>query len=342
MFYAGVNNFRALAIFLIVFGHCFWISGWYPSDMAGRVYLYLLPGGTFFFVFISGFLFAHLNAPVFNYPDFVRRKARNILSPYLALSVIPVIFAVITHYPGYFTDEREGFYFQYLLPFIKYIVTGRVFTGYWYIPFIVIVFFVLSPLLVRYYRLPLRSQLIIFSSLLVISSLVHRPVDNLNPLQNLVYFIPVFLAGMVFNQQFSVFRSKLSLAWGLLLLSLALSLYQSYYLEISHNSHKAFWEYTRVDLKVFEKTLQAVAVLVLLERLFDRRYALLDLIASASFAIFFLHPVVIAVFKRLIDGAFSGFLYWHVLTVLVFFTSLLTAYILKRILGKYSRPLIGW
>lgn len=341
MFYTGVNNFRALAIFLIVFGHCFWISGWYPSDTAGRSYLYLLPGGTFFFAFISGFLFAHLNAETFSYPDFLRKKARNILFPYLALSLIPVIFAVITHYPGYFIDERSGFYFEFLQPFFSYLLTGRVFTGYWYIPFIMTLF-VLSPLLVRYYQLNLATQLIIVAILLVVASVGHRPVDNLSPLQNLVYFTPVFMAGMVFNQQFAFFRNRMVLAWGLLFLSVALSLYQSYYLGYSHNSHKDFLEYTRVDLKVFEKTIQAIAVLILFERLFDRKNALLDLIASASFAIFFLHPIVIAVFKRLIDGAFSGFLYWHLLTVAVFFTSLLAAYILKQLLGRYSRPVIGW
>ena len=185
MFYHGINNFRALSIFLIVFGHCFWISNWYPDKTWQNVYLYMIPGGTFFFAFISGFLFAHLNVSTFRYADFIARKWRNIASPYLWISVPVICFAVVVQYPGYFVDSRDGFYYQYLLPFFKYLLTGRVFTGYWYIPFILLVF-AISPLLVRFYHLSSRVQLMMVAVLLLLAMFVHRAEDNLNPLQSFV------------------------------------------------------------------------------------------------------------------------------------------------------------
>ncbi|HEX5791775.1 MAG TPA: hypothetical protein VFY01_00770, partial [Rheinheimera sp.] len=59
-------------------------------------------------------------------------------------------------------------------------------------------------------------------------------------------------------------------------------------------------------------------------------------------AIFFLHPMVIAVFKRILQNQFAGFVYWHILTFTVFFTTLLLAWLAKQMLGKHSRQVIGW
>ena len=342
MFFNGINNFRALAIFLIVFGHCFWIANWQPESTWQQVYLYMLPGGTFFFAFISGFLFAHLNVTTFRYADFIGKKWRYIASPYLCIAIPLIIFAVIVQYPGYFIDQRDGFYYQYLQPFAQYLLTGRVLTGYWYIPFIMLVF-ALSPVLVRFYYLSSKVQLALVSLLLLLAMFVHRSEDNLNPLQSFVYFLPVFMFGMVFSKHFAALRQRyLWLPWCLLVASILLSVYQSAYLGIAHNAHKAFFTYAGMDLKVLEKVMQAVAILLLFERHWQQRHRLVDLVASASFAIFFLHPVVIAVFKRVINGAFSGFVYWHLLTLAVFFSTLLLAWSIKLLLGPYSRRVIGW
>lgn len=343
MFFNGINNFRALAIFLIVCGHCFWISNWSPEQRWEKVYLYMIPGGTFFFAFISGFLFAHLNVKSFKYADFIGKKWRNIASPYLFLSVPVICLAVVVQYPGYFIDERPGVYYQYIQPFIQYLLTGRVLTGYWYIPFIMLVF-AISPLLVRFYRMHNQAlQLLIVGVLLIIAMFVHRSEDNLNPLQSFVYFLPVFMFGMVFNRHYTVLRENYPwLPWVLLVLSLVLSVYQSAWLGIAHNAHKAFFTYSGVDLKLIEKLMQAVAILLLFERYWQQRHKLIDLIASASFAIFFLHPWVIALFKRVLQDKFAGFVYWHVLTITVFFTTLFLAWLAKKILGSYSRRVIGW
>lgn len=343
MFFHGINNFRALAIFLIVCGHCFWIANWYPQQTWEKVYLYMIPGGTFFFAFISGFLFAHLNVSRFRYAEFFAKKWRNIASPYLCLAIPVICLAVVTQYPGYFVDERPGFYYQYLLPFFQYLLTGRVLTGYWYIPFIMLVFAV-SPLLVRFYRMHNQAlQLLIVAVLLLTAMFVHRSEDNLNPLQSFVYFLPVFMFGMVFNRHFALLRDNYRLLpWLLLLISLVLSVYQSAGLGIAHNAHKAFFTYGGADLKLIEKVMQAVAILLLFERYWQQRYRLIDLIASASFAIFFLHPMVIAIFKRILQNHFAGFIYWHILTFTVFFTTLLLAWLAKQMLGKHSRQVIGW
>lgn len=62
-FLNNINYFRGLAIVFIVLGHCisFGVSNFNENkSLIACIINYILPGGTNFFVFISGYLLHHI------------------------------------------------------------------------------------------------------------------------------------------------------------------------------------------------------------------------------------------------------------------------------------------
>ncbi|MFT6919287.1 MAG: hypothetical protein ACJA2G_001922 [Cognaticolwellia sp.] len=46
---------------------------------------------------------------------------------------------------GYFLPKSDGYYDMFIVPVVKYYVSGRFLTAYWYIPCIIVTF-IISPL----------------------------------------------------------------------------------------------------------------------------------------------------------------------------------------------------
>ena len=88
-----IDYFRAIAIVLIVAGHCiFWGK---PQGIIRQTNLYLFTGGTFLFVFIAGFLFQYLSYK-FEYKSYLIKKWNNVVLPYIITLIPVVIFATFT------------------------------------------------------------------------------------------------------------------------------------------------------------------------------------------------------------------------------------------------------
>jgi peptidoglycan/LPS O-acetylase OafA/YrhL len=101
---------------------------------------------------------------------------------------------------------------------------------------------------------------------------------------------------------------------------------------------------TAIDLNLFQKVFLCAFFMVFLHRFEHYNSRLLDLIATTSFSIYFLHPFVIQLFKR-IDSRLNvpnGWVTFTILVSLIILVSVAIAYALKRLLGSKSRLLIGW
>ena len=70
--------------------------------------------------------------------------------------------------------------------------------AYWYVPFILTTF-LLSPIHKWYLDQKLPTQLWIFAALTLAAGVVHRPLDNDNVLQSVVFFTPIYLMGMLMS-----------------------------------------------------------------------------------------------------------------------------------------------
>lgn len=345
MYLHSMTNLRALSIVLIVFSHTYWISGWQATTFYMQLYKSIIAGGTFYFLFISGYLFNHLSVKKFIYRSFLKQKFKNIVSPYLFISIFPIIVALIMHTPYseyFFTQDGQGLWLEYIKPAVFYILSGRVLTGYWYIPFIILVFLV-SPIFVRYSKSSYKTQLIILTITFLIAGFTHRAIDNMNPFQAFVNFIPMFIFGVFCSKHDKKIKELFS-SYAILLItiSVCISSYQILILNIHGNLSKAMFFYNGFDLKQLEKMIQVLGVYLLFDKYSKKDYKFISLLASTSFAIYFLHPIVIFVIKRIASSDWIGFIYWNLLSLFVIAVCILGALIVKKILGHKSRYVIGW
>ena len=144
-----IHIFRAIAIIIIVAGHCF------KSQQAflGAICKALFPEGTVLFVFIAGFLFQYLSDN-FDYPSYLKKKFFNVICPYLVTSIVGIIamFLIPSHNPFHTLNK--------FLQIPMFLTTGWIHNGpTWYI-MMTSIFFLCATILLK-----LENKLI-FSNIL--------------------------------------------------------------------------------------------------------------------------------------------------------------------------------
>jgi surface polysaccharide O-acyltransferase-like enzyme len=249
------------------------------------------------------------------------------------------------HFDGYFLATGDGAVAHYIVPYLKYLWTGVFFIPYWYIAFIMLMF-LLSPLHVAFIRLGLRFRLAILTLGLVTAALLHRPVDNLNTVQSIGYFLPVYLFGIQCSMHKDwVYRTFARRELVLLALALVPLVWQTLGLGDVGNYNKAPFAWGGVDWVLVQKVFLCLFLMVFLHRFEEKEWKVLGLLASSSFGIYFVHAWVLAVAYGVKDGRVIGglsYLVWPVATALVTALSVCIGWVGRRILGKRSRMLIGW
>lgn len=352
MFLHSFNYFRGIAILIIVAGHCLYMSGWEIDSVADKWLANLVLGGTTLFVFISGFLFHHIYAARFTYRKFMATKIKNVLTPYLVLSGPLVLYSVLI--------KGGGPYAEYIFPpqsrgladavqaIIFYLWTGRILEAYWYIPFIMVVF-AGSPLVLCFIRLRPTARFLLVGGLFIIALFVQRPVLNLSVLQSVVYFLPVYLFGILVSlHRETVYQYLTGRELHLLLVIVLLALVQAVYYPSFGNLHKQPWVLSLPDLLLVQKILLCLFFTVLLNRLENKTIPFLGTLASASFAIYFIHPYLLWGVQLILDRRYplllqlQGPALWLVMTPVVLLVSLGIALGVRRVFKSYSRVVIGW
>lgn len=350
MFLNSINHFRAIAIIFIVAGHCFYTIDINLDSfgLLGRTFVNLVTGGTVLFVFISGFLFHHIFYKRYKFKKFMTGKLKKVLLPYTLLSIIPISLLVLKgdSYFDFYDPQGTGFVNFYVVPTLKYYFTGGFLTAYWYIPFAMLLF-LLSPLHMAFIKLTFKQQMLITLSLFVVSLLVHRPVDDIFIVQALIYFMPVYLLGIMCSEKKETIYARLKgKEIYFLLFAIAIALYQAKTGEIG-NYHKPPLAYQGLDLMVIQKASLCFFFMVWLHRFENLNSKYINLLASTSFAIYFTHGflmVLIRGFDKVTglttDG--SPWLWYPVVTVGMLLTSLVLALGMKRLLPNHSRYIIGY
>ena len=349
-FLNSLDYFRGIAIIIIVAGHSFAAIGWEPSGFVEDILFNLVLGGTSLFVFISGFLFHHVFYEKFKYKKFLVNKVKYVLVPYLVMSSLPIVLALIQksgeqiELNDYFFSGNQGVWAEYLRPMFLLIGTGHAAIAYWYIPFAMILF-ALSPLFIGYINSSLRVRNFCLLSSFVVAIIIHRPLYNLFVLQSIIYFLPVYLLGIQSSIHRTYIYTKLrNKEIYLLLLAIVLAVLQLKLLGSAGNFHKDMMVITIPDIIVLQKSLICLFFMVFLHRFESVNLSLLHRIASASFAIFFLHPLILRAFKfvlKYVALPIDNFGGWILMTALVVFLCYFIASALKKILPKSSRMIVG-
>lgn len=343
-----MEQFRAVAITFVVAGHVMYYSGVERDSQIELMLGNLLVNGTVYFVFIAGFLFHHLSRRGFSYGPFLRKKVKTLLVPYLFLGLVPVVFHVAhqnSHYAGHFLPQGEGVWAAYVEPAFKYYLTGRFMLAYWFMPFIMLMF-LLAPLHLLYARLSFKVQLSLVAILTFVALWVHRPFWGLNPVHSLVYFLPVYLLGIFFSVHADVVAGHLrKYELALVLLAVFLMILQAD-IGASHIYSKDFFELNGVDLQLAHTLMLCMALFSWLHRHKTVSPASVSLLASASFAVYFLHPFFLTWLGPVVaEQNWPDWLVWLLLplfTALVMAVCVEIARCLRHYLGDKSRYLVGY
>lgn len=356
MFLNSLDYFRAIAILLIVAGHALPYANISFESVSARTIGNLFMGGTSLFVFISGFLFHHIFYKRYHFKKFMVGKLKKVLLPYTLLSLIPISLTVANAETAYSYQavanpalakiaSQASFIDLYLLPALRYYTTGDIIAAYWYIPFVMVMFFI-SPLHIGFIELKLRHRVLITLLLTVASVFMHRPVDNALLLQSVVYFTPVYLIGILCSQQketiYTTFKNKEAY---LLLVAVALATIQAIQGDIS-NYRKPPFAYNGLDLLLLQKIALCFFFMVWLHRFETVTSKPLKLIASTSFAIYFLHMWMLKALSRIVVRveavAVSPWILYALLVAMTVALSVGIAIALKKLLQKKSRYLTGY
>ncbi|NVK72030.1 MAG: acyltransferase [Oceanospirillaceae bacterium] len=274
---------RGLAIVLIVLGH----SVTNTNDGFPLLLENILRGGTGVFVFISGFFFHHVFASGFDYRRFISKKIQNVLMPFLAVSLFAV---VVKWFVFMFVGEASPW--EALVECGKLLQQGFVLFPHWYIPFIMATF-LCAGLHLRYLHLSLFTKLSLLAMFSLVSVVIHRPEGNANVLQSLVYFTPFYLFGMLYSQYLNWMKQHYRGFLIAAIMAVLTSLYlQTYALEHIGGYHKAAFEWGGLDLQFIQKLGWCILFIGFCTNCVGEKLGKhLVMIASVSFAVFFLHPL---------------------------------------------------
>lgn len=343
------DYFRGIAILFIVIGHSY--GPWQINSFGERVFANLIAGGSVLFVFISGFFFHYVFYEKFNFKVFLEKKAKNVFLPYLILSAMGIAYYLVVHgtlpYANKLGAEKLDSWLSYIETIAIYLWTGRVIVAYWYVPFIMIIF-ILSPLFVRYIKLSALHRIYIFLIWLAAAMFIHRPADNLSPLHSLLYFMPIYMLGIICSiHREAVIEFIRGKALVLGFVTLFLAILQALLHDGYGNFHKAeIFSYNGIDIVIIQKIAMCFFFLSVLQKYEGRNIPALRILAATSFAIYFIHPWILKIFS---DTGLLEYLQFltgmgvFIVTVpLTLMGCLLVAYMVKWILKKNSRFVIGW
>lgn len=351
MFYKDIHVFRALAILFIVAGHTRVTMNWEDSSFAGNLLADFLANGTTLFVFIAGYLFQALSAR-YTYKTYLRSKLRNVILPYILISIPAVIYSALYKDPvlrfPQLAETSDAF------RILWFYVKGGAHLNYplWFIPMITL-YYLCAPIFMQVIRQPRWYWLI--APFFVVSLFLHRDVyPNLDTLQNFVYFLAAYLAGMCASQyrdNVSAFIAR-HLHW-LVIAYLVILALQTIIAE-RHGVHGAAeWfggENGVFDWSFLQKMLLCFLLLGISDRFQGQLYSPTRFIADSSFGVFFVHAYFLEIAPRILspvypDGVSPGI--GSILGLLAAFAfaagcSMLFCYLTKLIFRDRSRQLIGY
>lgn len=348
MYLNSINLYRGVSILLIVSAHCYSISGIQIDTTLEAVFANLTAGSTIHFIFISGFLFHHIFYQKQKTNTFFIIKLKRLLIPYTVLSIAPIFFKIRSEpefWSTYFPLNGDGILNEYIIPSLLYYITGAHLVAYWYIPFAVLLF-LMYPIHIKFIETNPKTQVICLGVIYVIALFIHRPVDELNVLQSLVYFTPPYLLGIFCSINKGFIYTKLN-GKGFLFLAavLAIAIIQAL-LGRYDNYQKPAFVYDGIDLILLQKSLFCIFFMIFLHRYEYSKNKVISLLASTSFAIYFIHGYILQSLTLLkskfeITITYSWVSYFLIWGILIIF-SIFLALALKKLSPKYSKYITGF
>lgn len=339
-----IHLFRGFAILIIVGIHCRISFRWPEDSIFKDIFITLLDNGTVLFVFIAGFLFQYLKGK-FEYTSYLKRKAKYVVLPYIIVSIPAIIIDLYSAVPPVWmpeslTDQSKIIQALYML------ATGKHLGPFWFIPMIVI-FYVISPLLLKLDR-PFFYKYI-FPALFIAGLFTYRFGFFSNTLDSFIHYLPVYIFGMgAARYRKGIINLKTS--WAVLLSAIYCIIAMFEVINVIDIPKLSSFEEARTAPYLafnFSKLKVSLLCIILLRGFYvlNRDNAILKVLGDYSFGIYFVHLYVITACEMAMAqiqpdfklGPFTFLFYTMLVTVL----SIIAVIVVKKVLPKYSRLLIG-
>jgi len=332
----SIENFRAIAIIFVMLSH---ITSYSALGSFQSFVKFLVVDATTFFVFISGYLFAHTEScKNFNYLRYLLRKVQFVISPYLLLLVIPIAMGVFFKQYVFLQLNITEFIFWSL-------IMGGVQVGpMWFIPLIAL-FFLLSFVFIRLKPGLFLGFITIIA--LLISIYTQRPFGNLNPFLSFIHFLGFYLLGisLFYSQNFF---EKFSIRFSILLIINCFIIFLgSFYFSMNVEEEQFIFQgfFYRVGLLNFMqlgKLALLMGIFLFLEKFYNRKNNYLSYLAKISFGLFFIHGYYMVLVSRFVSSNIKddALMLLVELTIVIIF-SIITVYVIRKLIPIKSRYVIG-
>lgn len=330
-----MQGLRAISIIWVVLSHMTSLMTSSNHD----IYEYILKNATILFLFISGYFFAFSEFKKnFNYLNYLNKKIKNVISPYIFMLMGPVFLGIfIGHHQLYNLSASEYFLWS--------ILVGGVQIGpLWFIPMILLVY-LFSFLFIRIK--PNITFGIILLIMIFFSIFSTRPHKSINPFLSFLHFLSFYLLGIYFFY-FEKYFKKITLGTSvfiyILLFSMALLIYFNNHevLNSSYIYQNWFDKIGNFNPNIFFKIVLLIFLLLLVYKFCHSENILLKYFSDNSFGIFFIHGYYIYIFARFILPEIEGWKYIFLFEMIfVIGGSLITIFVIKKIISSRSQYVIG-
>ena len=323
-----LNNFRAIAILLVILGHAVTML-----ETRGHflVEAYALIGnGTILFVVIAGLLFSDMNKTL-AYGEFLKNKFLAVVLPYLIISV-PAIAMYLVGFKETHRWLDMAWFHNELNPVgqtVYLLATGAHLGPLWFMPMIIL-FYLTSPV---FHALRTTKWLLpVTLAAILVALFVGRPEFDHRPLHAFVYYTPAFLFGMWLAENKQVYEKLGDY------LAPALISYATAWLTITLTTDLTD------QIALISKLIEGVLLLAVLKRYANHRIPVLAMFSKLSFFMYFIHGYIISILRNVV-GSFEGVLPPTVTVLTIFaivISSLIPAYLAVALtVGKRSKYLVG-
>jgi peptidoglycan/LPS O-acetylase OafA/YrhL len=323
-----IHSFRGVAILFVIGGHV--LLEWEPGTISESILNAILRNGTVLFVFIAGYLFQYLSNK-YETMDYWKKKLQYVLIPYVLIS-IPALLLRFIETPRVVLLENPDYpQWSALHKVFYYYSTGAHLQPLWFVPMIIL-FYLAAPVLVRGDRSGWLYRLL--PLFIIVSLAVSR--DQLSDIPRMfVHFFSVYAFGMFFSR----YRSEIfevSEKWWIVFTVLALGLC-------------AFtcFDNPYYDQSMYLQKMSFCWLFIYWLREGDRFVPkFFDTLAELSFGIFFLHYYFLLAFKFVAEKYAPIFMEGNVFNWFIHFVLIVTSntvflIVMKKILSKNSRYLVG-
>ena len=345
-FLSYIHNFRGLAIILIVGVHCRTSLEWREDSLVHAILIAVLDSSTILFVFITGFLFQHLNATGFSYYGYISKKVNYVAIPYLLVSIPAILARLLFETKVYWMDS---FYTNLYPPFqiLYMLLTGKHSGPFYFIPMIFLIF-ISAPVLFRLQKTSYFT--LIMAGIVTLGLFTYTYGYYASIAESFLYFVPVYLFGMWVSRNKDFILNMNSVV----LCSLIVGYGAIFYLEITKQimiERLHFFEITphyfttTFNWSKLKEMILAVILLTAFYRFRKKNFKYLTLLGSFSFGIYFIHIYFISgigyLFRTFqLSNAQNG-LGFLVLIAVIITLSTITVYLIKKIFKEKSRFFIG-